>query len=94
MRKYELMYILKPDLEQEALDAAIAKFQAIIGSDGEIVSHELMGKRRLAYEIQKFREGIYVLIHFNASVDVVNELERVMKISDEIIRYLIVNDVA
>jgi small subunit ribosomal protein S6 len=94
MRKYEVMYIIRPDVEQELLDATVAKFQGIITNGGEITSHELMGKRRLAYEIKKFRDGIYVLVNFNANATVVNELERVMKISDEIIRYLIIQDVA
>ncbi len=94
MRKYEVMYILRPDVEQEILDATVAKFQGIISNGGEIVNHDLMGKRRLAYEIKKFREGIYVLVNFNAPAEVVNELERLMKISDEVIRYLIVQDVA
>jgi len=53
-----------------------------------------MGKRRLAYEIKKFRDGHYVLVHFNAEPAVVTELDRVLKISDEVIRHLIVNDVA
>lgn len=94
MRKYELMYIIRPDIEQEAVDGTIEKFQGIINHGGEITNHEVMGKRRLAYEINKFREGIYILVNFEANKEVVAELERVMRISDEIIRYLIVNDVA
>ncbi|WP_325175589.1 30S ribosomal protein S6 [Paenibacillus sonchi] len=56
--------------------------------------HEVQGKRRLAYEIKKFRDGVYVLVNFTAEPAVVTELERIMKISDEVIRYLITNDVA
>lgn len=94
MRKYELMYIIRPDIEQESVDSTIEKFQGIINNGGEITKHDVMGKRRLAYEINKFREGIYILIHFNATSEVVAELDRVMGISDEIIRYLIVKDAA
>lgn len=95
MRKYEVMYIIRPDLEQEAVQAAVEKFQGIITNNGgEITKHDVMGKRRLAYEIKKFRDGHYVLVHFNGNNDVVNELDRVLKISDEIIRFLIVKDVA
>lgn len=94
MRKYEVMYIIRTDIEQEAVDAAVEKFQNIINNGGEITKHDVMGKRRLAYEINKFRDGIYVLVNFNAAPEVVAELDRVMKISDEIIRYLIVQDVA
>lgn len=95
MRKYEVMYIIRPDLEQEQIQATVEKFQGIITNNGgEITKHDVMGKRRLAYEINKFRDGHYVLVNFNATPEVVAELDRVMKISDEIIRYLIVNDEA
>ncbi|MBP1153272.1 MULTISPECIES: 30S ribosomal protein S6 [unclassified Paenibacillus] len=94
MRKYEVMYIIRPDLEQEAVQATVEKFQNIINNGGEITKHDLMGKRRLAYEINKHRDGHFVLVHFNANNEVISELDRVMKISDEIIRYLIVKDVA
>ncbi|GKS14501.1 30S ribosomal protein S6 [Paenibacillus chitinolyticus] len=95
MRKYEVMYIIRTDIEQEQVQSTVEKFQGIItNGGGEITKHDLMGKRRLAYEIEKFRDGHYVLVHFNAEPAVVAELDRVMKISDEIIRYLIVKDVA
>ncbi|GAA0136062.1 30S ribosomal protein S6 [Paenibacillus woosongensis] len=94
MRKYEVMYIIRPELEQEAVQAVVDKFQGIIQNGGEITKHDLMGKRRLAYEINKIRDGIYVLVNFTATPDVVAELERILKISDEVIRYLITKDVA
>jgi small subunit ribosomal protein S6 len=94
MRKYELMFILQPDLEQDAVNAQVEKFAGIIQNGGEIVKQEVLGKRRLAYEIQKQREGIYVLYVFHATPDVVKELDRVLRITDEVIRHLIVKDVA
>ncbi|MNJ40864.1 30S ribosomal protein S6 [compost metagenome] len=94
MRKYEVMYIIRPDLEQEALQALVDKFQGIIQNGGEIIKHDVLGKRRLAYEINKIRDGVYVLVNFNATPEVVSELERIMKISDEVIRYLITRDEA
>jgi len=94
MRKYEVMYILRPELEQEAVQAVVDKFNGIIGNGGEITKQDVMGKRRLAYEINKIRDGIYVLVNFNATSEVIAELDRVMKITDEVIRYLIVKDVA
>ncbi|GIP50998.1 MULTISPECIES: 30S ribosomal protein S6 [Paenibacillus] len=94
MRKYEVMYIIRPDLEQEAVQAVVEKFQGIIQNGGEITKHDVMGKRRLAYEINKIRDGVYVLVNFTATPDVVAELERILKISDEVIRYLITKDVA
>jgi small subunit ribosomal protein S6 len=93
MRKYELMYIIRTDIEQETVDATIEKFQGIINNGGEITKHDVMGKRRLAYEINKYRDGIYILINFTATNEVIAELDRVMGISDEILRYLITNDV-
>lgn len=94
MRKYEVMYIIRPDIEQEAVQAAVEKFQGIISNGGEITKHDVLGKRRLAYEIKKFHDGTFVLVNFTAEPAVVTELERLMKISDEVIRYLITNDVA
>ncbi|GAA0398864.1 30S ribosomal protein S6 [Paenibacillus motobuensis] len=94
MRKYEVMYILRPELEQEAVQALVEKFQGIIQNGGEITKHDVMGKRRLAYEINKIRDGIYILVNFTATPEVVAELERILKISDEVIRYLITKDVA
>jgi small subunit ribosomal protein S6 len=92
MRKYEVRYILRPDIEQDAVQAAVDKFRGVISNGGEIVEHQEMGKRRLAYEINKFREGFYVLVNFQSNPDIVAELERVMKISDDVIRYLIVKE--
>jgi small subunit ribosomal protein S6 len=95
MRKYEVMYILRSELEAEAVQSTVEKFANIIVSNGgEIAKSDVMGKRRLAYEINKMRDGIYVLVHFNAEPAVVAELDRVLKISDEVIRFLITNDVA
>jgi small subunit ribosomal protein S6 len=94
MRKYEVMYILRPELEQEAIQAAVEKFQGIIQNGGEITKSDVLGKRRLAYEINKIRDGVFVLVNFTATTEIIVELERVMKISDEVIRYLITKDVA
>jgi small subunit ribosomal protein S6 len=94
MRKYEVMYIIRTDVEEEAVQSLIEKFQGIISNGGEITKHNVMGKRRLAYEINKHRDGIYVLVNFSSAPTVVAELERILKISDEVIRYLIVLDVA
>jgi len=94
MRKYEVMYIIRPDVEQENVQALVEKFNGIISNGGEVTKTDVIGKRRLAYEINKIRDGYFVLVHFNATPEVVNELDRVMKIADEVIRTLIVRDVA
>lgn len=94
MRKYEMMFIVRPDLEESAVQAVVDKIQDIIKNGGEVTNVNVMGKRRLAYEIKKFRDGIYVVVNFNATPDVVKELDRVTRITDEIIRYMIIKDVA
>ncbi|PWW08827.1 small subunit ribosomal protein S6 [Paenibacillus cellulosilyticus] len=95
MRKYEVMYILRSDVEQESVQAIVDKFNGVItNGGGEVAKTDLIGKRRLAYEINKQRDGIYVLVHFSAPVEVIAELDRVMKIADEVVRVLIVKDVA
>lgn len=94
MRKYELMYIIRSSEEQEAVEALTNKFQAVINNGGVVLKHEVLGKRRLAYEINKLRDGIYVLVHFEATKEIIAELDRVIRIADEVIRHMIVKDVA
>jgi len=93
MRKYEVMYIIRPDLDQEQTKELVEKFQNLITNNGgEISKVDEIGKRRLAYEIADYNDGFYVLIYFQSEPNVVAELERVLKITDGIIRYLIVKD--
>ena len=91
MREYEVMYIIKPDLEEEKYASIIEKYNTLIQNNGgEIISVEPWGKRRLAYEIEKLREGYYVLLRIKAEPELPAELERNFRIADEVIRYLIV----
>jgi len=93
MTKYEAMFIVKPDLEEDAYEAVSTKFEELIETTGgEVTNVNLMGRRKLAYEVKKFREGFYVLLNYTAKPAVTAELERNFKISDEIIRYLIVKE--
>lgn len=90
MRKYELVYILKTQ-EEEALTAVVEKFDNIITAQGgTIEKSDIWGKRRLAYPIQDLHEGYYVVKVFSGTSAVVNELDRMMKISDEFLRHMIV----
>jgi len=90
MNKYEVMYIVKP-AEEEAVEAVAAKFESLITSNGGTIDKvDRWGKRRLAYEIKDFNEGIYFVVYFTAPASVVAELERVMKITDEILRHMVV----
>lgn len=91
MRQYETMYILKPDLEAEQTAELVSKYQSLVTEHGgQIDQLQEMGKRRLAYEIEKIREGYYVLMQFSTDTDITHELERVMRIDDKVIRYLTV----
>lgn len=93
MRNYEAMYVLHPELTEEQVQASIEKYSAIItGGGGEVTKVDLWGKRRLAYEVKKLREGFYVLCHFAAGPDLPQELERNFKISDDVIRYLVIRE--
>ncbi|MDO4581421.1 MAG: 30S ribosomal protein S6 [Bacillota bacterium] len=91
MREYEVVYIIKPNFEDEQYTQIIEKYNALIQSNGgEILKVEPWGKRRLAYEIEKLREGYYVLLRINGEPELPAELERNFKIADEIMRYLVV----
>lgn len=91
MRNYELMYVIKPDLDEEKLQEVIDKFNNIIADNsGEVVTADKWGKRRLAYEINDYREGIYILVNFKGEAAVAQELDRVLKITDEILRFMII----
>ncbi len=90
MKAYEVMYIVKP-IEEEAFEAVVAKFEKLITDNGGTVEKtDRWGKKRLAYEIQKLTEGLYVLVDFSAEPAAVKELDRVMKITDEVMRHMIV----
>lgn len=91
MRKYETIFVLRPGLEEEKRNALIEKFTGIINNDGAVVKVDEWGNRRLAYEINKLREGYYVFVDFNANTTLPAELERNFKIADEVIRYITVN---
>lgn len=93
MRKYETMYIIDPTLEEDAVKALIERFSNLIENQGgQIEKIDEWGKRRLAYPIEDHNEGYYVLVNFSAESDLPEELERVYKITDEILRYLIIKD--
>jgi small subunit ribosomal protein S6 len=86
---HETMYILRPDLGEELVDQAIEKYQTILRDQGaEILETQHRGKRRLAYEIQRQREGIYVQMNYKSTGNSVAVLERAMRLSEEVIRYL------
>lgn len=91
MRSYETIFVLRPNLEEETRNALIEKFTTIIKTAGEVENVDEWGTRKLAYEIEKLREGYYVLVNFKATIDLPSELERNFRISDDVIRYIVVN---
>lgn len=91
MRAYEMMLILKSQLEEEAMEAVLGRVNSIISDgNGEVAKVDKWGKRRLAYEIQGNTDGFYVVINFQADSDTTTELERILKITDEVVRYLLI----
>ena len=90
MNNYEALYVLKPDMEDEARAELISKFSGIITEDGgEIEGIDEWGKRRLAYPIDYINDGYYVLVNFKAKPELPAEIDRVMKITENVMRSLI-----
>ena len=93
MRKYELMYIIRPNIEEEGKKALVERFNEILTSNGaELVESKDWGKRRLAYEINDFLEGFYQIMKVNAPTEAINEYTRLANISEDIIRHIAVRE--
>ena len=91
MRNYEIMFIVNPNAAEEDIDKINAQLESIITSGGGTVEKiEKMGKRRLAYEVDKHREGYYVLFVTTANGDIIKECERRLRVMDAVIKYLTV----
>ncbi len=86
---YELMYIIDPAVGEEGIEALVEKFKNLVEAHGTLSEMERMGKRRLAYLINKVSEGYYVLVKFTSGPEFPQELDRVLKITDGILRSLI-----
>ena len=94
MRTYEIMYIVRPNIEEDAKKALVERFNGILASEGsEVLEEKDWGKRRLAYEINDFKEGFYNIVRIktdnNKSTD---EFQRLAKIHDDIIRYIVIRE--
>ena len=92
MKKYEVIYILDTAVGEEKIKELVEKFSAFISSKGTIENTEEWGSRKLAYEIKKKTEGYYVVVNFEAPVELPSELERQFKITEEVLKYLIVSN--
>ncbi|QKY70821.1 30S ribosomal protein S6 [Lentibacillus sp. CBA3610] len=93
MRKYEIMYIIRPDMEEEAQTNLIERFSNVLTDNGaEIEKVDEKGKRRLAYEINDYRDGYYVVINFSGDENAINEFDRQAKFTDDIIRHMAIRE--
>ena len=90
MNKYETMIIINSSVEEEGIKVLIQKFQDLINANGKVESVEEIGKKKLAYLVKKQKEGYYVLINFEAVPELISELERVYRITDEVIKFIVV----
>ena len=90
MNKYESVIIVNPNVDEAGLKALEEKFTGLINENGKVESVENMGKKRLAYEIKKIKEGTYMLFNFEANPDSIKELEIVYRITDDIIKFIVV----
>ena len=90
MRDYEVMFILDPTLDEEAKNSMIETVKSIINEDGEAGEADVWGNRKLAYQIEKKKEGFYVVLRFKSGTELPKELDRRLRISDNVMRHIIV----
>jgi small subunit ribosomal protein S6 len=88
-RTYELMFIVRPDMTEEDQDKLISTLEtAVTSSGGQVKSMEKMGKRRLAYMVRRFHDGMYILLTFEGGGGLVHELERRLRVTEPVIKFL------
>jgi small subunit ribosomal protein S6 len=92
MNKYESVIIINSNVEGEAVKTLIKKFSDLINKDGKVDSVEELGKKKLAYEIKKHKEGYYLIFKFEANPDIITELERNYRITDEVIKFMVIKE--
>ncbi len=91
MRDYELMTIHRPELAEDEIESKVGELEAALASAGcSVTSRDMWGKRRFAYEIDHISEGYYTVVNFQGEPDVVSTVDRMLSLSDEIIRHKIV----
>lgn len=91
MRDYELAFVIRPDLEDEAFDAVTEKVAGYIqATGGEVTKTDVWGRRRLAYPIRKYVEGYYVLMQAQMNANALTELERNLRLNEDVMRHLVV----
>jgi small subunit ribosomal protein S6 len=88
MNKYESVVIIDPAVEEDKVKELSQKFTDIINNDGKVEKVEDLGKKKLAYEVKKNKEGYYIVINFEANPNLISELERNYRIMDEVIKFI------
>ncbi len=92
LRTYETLFIVQPNAADEEVQAVTTGVENLVAQDGgNVLVSDIWGKRRLAYEVKRFNEGIYVLIRFEANPQLIDKLENQFKLNDDIIRYIVVH---
>ena len=92
MHKYESVIIINPSVDEDKVKSLIDRFSDLINTQGKVTKVDNMGKRKLAYEVKKNKEGIYVVFYFEAEPSLIAELERNYRITDEVIKFIVVKD--
>ena len=90
MNKYESIIIIGQNVEEEGIKSLISRFTDLINTEGKVSNVNEMGKRKLAYDIGKNTEGYYVIFEFEAKPELISELERNYRITDEVIKFIVV----
>ena len=90
MNKYESIIIINPNVDEEGMKALVSKFTDLINSDGKVEKVDELGKKKLAYEVKKQKEAYYEVFYFEAKPELISELERNYRITDEVIKFMTV----
>ena len=90
MNKYESVIIVNPNVDEEGIKALEKKFTDIINNDGKLEKIDNLGKRKLAYEVKTNNEGIYLVLTFEANAELIEELQRNYRITDEVIKFIVI----
>ena len=93
MTSYETLFIVRPDMEEDDLNKVVGRVEDVVKSnEGVIVESQVWGKKRLAYEVKKYTEGIYVKVNFDAPPTVVEKLQDHFRLNEDVIRDIVVRD--
>lgn len=91
MNKYETVVIVNPNADEEETKAIVSKYEKLINNDGKVEKTDIGEKKKLAYEIKKNQEGIFVVFYYEANPSLISEFERQLRIEDNVLKYMTVN---